>query len=202
MQPARPLRDVFDEVARGDLGADPADTLAASGHGDLPDQLVSEAIVSYADTAPIEVAEHLSPFVKLHSAVPADDAGAAADLPAGDGLDLLASAPEPIVADDGGDLDLPEPAAGEGGLMPGAGEPSYEDELDFGFGSGAGEPGIEATPPIEDIDGVPVEPGPTDEPVAPVESPAEPAAFPWAAPPAAEGGPDDGDEPAEGDPVG
>ena len=38
--------------------ADPAEVLRASGHADLPDGLVAEAVVSYADTAPIEVAEH------------------------------------------------------------------------------------------------------------------------------------------------
>jgi len=184
MQPARPLRDVFDEVARGDLGAAPADTLADSGHGDLPDQLVSEAIVNYADTAPVEVAEHLAPFVMVHSAVPVDDAGAA-DLASGEGLDLLATAPEPIVAD--ADVDLPEPSVA-------AGEPSYADALDFGFGSGAGDERADAASSIEDAEGVPVEPVPADELPQPVETAAEPA-YPWIAPPEAEGG----DEPEDGD---
>jgi hypothetical protein len=188
MQPARPLRDVFDEVARGDLGADPAETLAGSGHGDLPDQLVSDAIVSYADTAPVEVAEHLAPFVKVHSAVPAGDAGA--DLPASDGFDLLASAPEPIVADDD---TTDEPGAGEAGAV----DLQYPDAIDFGFGSGADQPGIEAVPSIEDAEGVPVEPGPADDLPAPEQTTAEPV-YPWLAPPEAEAA----DEPEEGDAVG
>lgn len=206
MQPARPLRDVFDEVARGGLGADPADTLADSGHGDLPDQLVSEAIVSYTDTAPIEVAAHLAPFVKLHSAVPVDDAGDAEDLPAGSGLDLLATAPDPITPDPSApdptasDPTGPELEAGGGHLSEPASDPAeYADALDFGFGSGAaGDRAVEAAEPsIEDIDGAPAELGPADD-LAPPESAAEPTAYPWIAPPEDEGG----EEFEDGDAVG
>jgi hypothetical protein len=183
MQPARPLRDVFDEVARGDLGADPAEALADSGHADLPDQLVSEAIVNYADTAPIEVAEHLAPFVTVHSAVPNDSD--AADLPAGQGLDLLATAPEPIVPDG---MEVTEPA-------PEAGEPSYADAIDFGFGSGAEELIVDAQPSIEDVEGVPVEAGPADELPAPAESATDPT-YQWIGPPEAEAGVEPGEDDA------
>ena len=96
MDPARPLRDVFTDLT-GDAGAgaaqDPAAALAASGHPDLPDTLVAEAIVSYADTAPPEVAEHLAPYVMANSAVPAADPAASEPDPSS-WLDLLASAPD------------------------------------------------------------------------------------------------------------
>ncbi len=71
MTSARPLRDVFTDLA-GDhaTSPDPAAVLAASGHADLPEGLVAEAVVNYADTAPIEVAQHLAPFVMANSAVP------------------------------------------------------------------------------------------------------------------------------------
>jgi hypothetical protein len=97
MESAKPLRDVFnelvgDESARGALAADRDAVLRDSGHGDLPGGLVAEAVVSYADTAPVEVAEHLAPFVKAHSAVPADGPAAVDPDPA-TGLDLLATAP-------------------------------------------------------------------------------------------------------------
>jgi hypothetical protein len=75
-----PLRDVFAGLAGN--GGDPGDFLR-----DLPADLVAEAVVSYADTAPLEVAEHLAPFVAGHSAVGSEgDAGET-------WLDLLASAP-------------------------------------------------------------------------------------------------------------
>jgi hypothetical protein len=119
------LREVFDELAGGG-DADPAGALADRGYGELPEPLLSEAIVSYADTAPVEVAEHLSPFVMVHSAVPVDRDG---DVAAGDGLELLATAPEPIVADDDG---VEEPAAAE----PANGELSFE-EFEFGHGAEA-----------------------------------------------------------------
>jgi hypothetical protein len=96
MATARPLRDVFADVA-GDEGArasDPAELLRTSGHGDLPDHLVAEAVTSYADTAPVEVAEHLSPYVMANSAVPGVDT----EVDASSWLDALATAPE---VDDG-----------------------------------------------------------------------------------------------------
>jgi hypothetical protein len=147
MQPARPLRDVFDELARG---TSPAGALADSGHQDLPDRLVSEAIVNYADTAPIEVAEHLAPFVKVHSAVPAEDSDGtdAAGLAADRGLDLLATAPDQVVSDDAGEPEPPLDYAG-----PADGDLSYggdPEALDFAFGSGADEQTGEGVPHIEE----------------------------------------------------
>lgn len=74
MEPVRPLRDVFADLAGTDAGEARA-ALAAAGH-DLSDDLLRTAIDGYAGTAPAEVAEHL----------------AAADGP-DDGLALLATAP-------------------------------------------------------------------------------------------------------------
>jgi hypothetical protein len=86
MTPARPLREVFAGLA-GQPSADPGEVLAAHGHPDLPADLVAEAVVSYADTAPPEVAEHLAPFVTAHSAVPTGDEPA-------DWHDLLSTVPD------------------------------------------------------------------------------------------------------------
>lgn len=76
MSAARPLRDVFDELASGGAAATgPADlrqVMAASGYDDLPDALLAEAIVNYADSAPLPVAEQLAPFVQAHSPVSGD----------------------------------------------------------------------------------------------------------------------------------
>ena len=91
MEAGRSLRELFAELSRPG-GGDPADLLNAAGFGDVPESLVAEAIVSYAATAPLEVAEHLAPFAVAHGPLPAQD-------PAGDpasaehGLSLLASAP-------------------------------------------------------------------------------------------------------------
>jgi hypothetical protein len=84
--PARSLHEVFSSLA-GDPAADPGAALAAAGHAGLPPDLLTEAVVSYADTAPPEVAEHLSPVVLGASADP------------GTALDLLTSAP-PVTWDD------------------------------------------------------------------------------------------------------
>ncbi len=94
MTSARPLRDVFADLAEHDPGGSPPDAahvLAASGHPDLPDGLVAEAVVNYADTAPIEVAEHLQPYVMAHSPVP--QSAAVYDADPGDWLHAVASAP-------------------------------------------------------------------------------------------------------------
>lgn len=97
MTTSRPLRDVLGEDADR-LAGDRQATLGEAGHPDLPDALVAEAIVSYADTAPHEIAEHLAPFVSAHGAVPAGQpAGSAMDL--SHGLRLLATAPAGV---DGG----------------------------------------------------------------------------------------------------
>jgi hypothetical protein len=124
MGPARPLRDVFAQLGGEEhephgQGVNPAELLAAHGHPDLPDGLVAEAVVSYADTAPHEVAEHLAPYVMAHGAAPLDDADAAETDPA-DWVDLLSTAPvvddlavEPAGLDEAA-LDLSGPTASEG----------------------------------------------------------------------------------------
>jgi hypothetical protein len=90
---ARPLRDLLSDLvgdgeARLAYGADPAGYLAAHGHPDLPAPLVSEAVVSYADTAPVEVAEVLAPYVTEHGPVPVDEP----EVAQADWFDLLTSA--------------------------------------------------------------------------------------------------------------
>ncbi|MEV4618106.1 hypothetical protein AB0J74_05215 [Asanoa sp. NPDC049573] len=89
---ARPLKDVFSDLV-GDPSAG-ADALAAAGH-DLPADLVAEAVVSFAGTAPAEVAEHLAPFVTANSGVPAETDGTGTEW-----FDLLATAPDPDAAED------------------------------------------------------------------------------------------------------
>jgi hypothetical protein len=90
MAAARPLRDVFaDLVGEPNAVDDPAALLRDQGHPGLPDHLVAEAVVSYADTAPVEVAEHLAPYVTAHSVV-----GTAGDEPPADWPALLSTAPE------------------------------------------------------------------------------------------------------------
>jgi hypothetical protein len=93
MESVRSLRELFASLSGGATqGADPAAVLAAGGHGELPDHLVAEAIGSYADTAPVEVAEHLSGYVVAHSAA---SGLSIPDWHPGDGLALLVSAPQP-----------------------------------------------------------------------------------------------------------
>ncbi len=156
MDEARPLRDVFadlvgDEAARQAHAADPEGFLAAAGHADLPDGLVGEAIVSYADTAPAEVAEHLAPFVMAHSPVPVEDDLPAAALDAAHGLDLLSTAPAEPVLDDptlaahaGAELVGPEAAGHDAAGHDAAGHDAAGEladpfGLDFGHGD-TGEP--------------------------------------------------------------
>jgi len=110
LEPARSLHEVFQTLA-GD--PDPDAVLAAAGHAGLPADLLTEAIVSFADTATPEVAEHLSPVVLGASSDP------------GLGLELLTSAPQVTWDDDGLDA-VEEPAWTDEG-------PALE-ELDFGAG--------------------------------------------------------------------
>src|ERR1044072_5836251 len=91
MTSGRPLHELLADLV-GDAEAarahgDPETYLAAGGHPDLPPDLVAEAVVSYADTAPVDVAEHLAPSVTNHSAVPADEA------PAEDWFGLVKTSP-------------------------------------------------------------------------------------------------------------
>lgn len=93
MNPARPLRDIFADPVAGGSGTDaagPAEVLRAAGHPDLPDSLVAEAVGSYADTAPIEVAEHLSTYVMANSPVPLPDQ---AEVEPAQWLDAVSTAP-------------------------------------------------------------------------------------------------------------
>jgi hypothetical protein len=121
MASARPLRDVFADLTGAPGADDPAALLRDHGHPGLPDELVAEAVVSYADTAPVEVAEHLAPYVTAHSVVGADPATGNENP---DWLDLLGTAP----AGDPADLDG----------LPQAPEGFDDDGLDLGFGQGAG----------------------------------------------------------------
>lgn len=103
MEPAPSLREVFAALAGG--SANPAEALNAAGYGDLPGELVAEAIVNFADAAPVEVADHLSGFVKAHSPVPQsdpqNDEAATHAFDTHDGLSLLASAPADVEVPDG-----------------------------------------------------------------------------------------------------
>lgn len=126
MTEARPLREVFADLA-GNQSADPGELLAAHGHADLPEELVAEAVVSYADTAPAEVAEHLAPYVMSHSAVPTEEP---TDTP---WFELLGTAPEPTLSD----LDSPQETV-ELDEDPGPG-------LDFGAGATQDTVGVVVT---------------------------------------------------------
>lgn len=124
MASVRPLRELLADLV-GDASArsgGPEAYLAEHGHPDLPPDLVAEAVVSFADTAPPEVAEHLAPFVTAHTAGDEEPA---------DWFDLLASAPEDP-ADDLDQLDDdPDPwSMADFDSDPGPG-------LDFGAGADA-----------------------------------------------------------------
>ena len=96
-------------------------------------------MVSYADTAPVEVAEHLAPYVSAHSAVGADPASG--DEPPEGWLELLGTAPDVSGQADIDDLaPAPDGFDDVAGLEPDAG-------LDFGTGA-------EPAPAIETGDGV------------------------------------------------
>lgn len=159
MAPARSLHDIFAGLT-GTAGAhDPAEALRHGGHDDLPPQLLGEALVNYADTAAIEVAEQLAPFVTAHTGFAAGP-DAAADPTAA--LDLLAAAVPPPVDPDGGweePLDpLPTAEVGDGT------DPSGSLDTAFGSGSDAvGElPGPDPVTPAADP--ATVEAGPTELP--------------------------------------
>jgi hypothetical protein len=131
MDEARPLRDVFAELA-GDGAADSAGILEAAGHPDLPGSLVNEAIVNFADTAPAEVAEHLAPFVMAHGPVPVEDLPAG-EMDAAHGLELLSTAPAygPALDEPAFDAPAEHDAADHGQLDVHADDPF---DLDFGHG--------------------------------------------------------------------
>lgn len=148
MAPARPLHELLAGLT-GDPARAPVDReayLADNGHPDLPDDLVAEAVVSYADTAPVDVAEHLAPFVTTHSGVPTDEP------PAEDWFDLLTGAPaEPPPIDLDPEPDTADPP--DATALPDDPGPA----LDFGIGA------PEATPEPSTMD-EPAEPPATEEP--------------------------------------
>lgn len=133
-----------DDAARQAHAADPAGFLENAGHTELSDELVAEAIVSFADTAAPGVAEHLAPFVMAHGPVShTTETGEASGLTAIDGLALIADAP-PAGADadhDGEGIDVaatPVPSATDPADLQ---DPAAAlDELDFGTGAEATTP--------------------------------------------------------------
>jgi hypothetical protein len=156
---ARPLKDVFTDLV-GDPSA-AVGALAGAGH-DLPPDLVAEAVVSFAGTAPAEVAEHLAPYVTANSGVPVEsEADWVTDWP-----DLFATAPEVGEADEFDDgeadvLDAPpaEHAAGIVELAFGAGaddgpaadpDPDLDTGLDNDLASAVDDPADEA-PSFDDL---------------------------------------------------
>lgn len=172
MDPARPLREVFAELAAtGSPVDDPAGLLASHGHVGLPEHLVAEAVVSYADTAPTEVAEHLARYVMAHTPIgdhPGDDAAS--------WFELLGTAPAGAsLLDEPADLDdLPAgPLDRTGSVLD---DLESDPGTDLDFGAGADE--------VADSDGM----GAAGTPVlAGVEDRAEPAdVFPDVEPPCGE----------------
>lgn len=148
MDPDLPLREVFAEMTGAGAAGDPAGPL-----WDLPEDLVAEAVISYADTAPAEVAEHLAPFVSAHSVVGADGADGAEQ----SWLDLMITAPGGAV---------PDPATGSGGL----------EEADLDFGTGA-EPTLDHSDAALDTEPLDL----PDDPIG-WDEPDEPADWTAAAP--------------------
>ncbi|ROO51557.1 hypothetical protein EDC02_6437 [Micromonospora sp. Llam0] len=176
MAPARSLHEIFaglpgDAAAHSDVAA----VLDAHGYADLPPELLAQAVVSFADTAPAEVAEHLAPFVTAHSQIGGD--GTVPDDLASP-LDLLATAPVPAFDDpmpddpafDGPDFDGPMPDGAEfdasGFDASGFDDPSFAagPEIDAAFGHGDG-------PTVDDREPATVEPSPA----GPTGDDAEPA---------------------------
>ena len=173
---ARPLRELLadlvgDAGARQEYGSDPAGYLAAHGHPDLPEPLVAEAVVSYADTAPVEVAEVLAPYVAAHGPVPSDSEPS-------DWFGLLTSAD--VETDDPFDesLEVAEPA-------------DWADPVELDFGAGHVS---EASSVVSDVPDAPV-----DEAAPDVETAPEPewSSAPFTPEPPIEGLDLDEDEPED-----
>ncbi len=140
------LRDLFDALRAGSVD-DPAGLLRTHGF-DLGDAEVAEALVTYAHTAPVEVAADLAPYVMAHSPVPLE-----LDAAPPDGLALLAGA--------GGAVDTLDDLPDVGGAAPTGPEdaPAGEDpaDLDFGAGGAAGPAPADAAVSVDD----PTTPGDT-----------------------------------------
>jgi hypothetical protein len=144
--PVVTLREVFEELA-GAGHPDPAAVLREHGF-DLPEAELRYALVTYAHSAPVDVAGHLQPYVVANSPVSWEDTPQTVTL--ADGLALLATAPPPGAgsADPTADLDdVPGITLGVGGVTSAATEAA--DRLDAGteapagrldFGGGADAP--------------------------------------------------------------
>jgi len=155
MDATRPLRDVFTALA-GEDGArapEPTEVLRANGHADLSDGLVAEAVVSYADTAPIEVAEHLAPFVMANSAVPIAGVDLdTADVEPSSWLDAVANASVSADVDPAAHLDHPDLGWAE---APGSFDSSADgtpEDLAFGHGDPGTATGAPAWPDPATLD--------------------------------------------------
>lgn len=124
------LREILDRLV-ADPSSDLAATLRGSGFDptQLPADLVGQTVVSYCDTAPIEVAEHLEPFVTAVTS--------ATDPDPFEGLDLLASVPtaQPLVTIDSAEM-----------VDTGGGTDSW---VDFDFGAGGPDFGAGGHGPID-----------------------------------------------------
>lgn len=154
MASVRPLREVLADLV-GDTGArtgGPEAYLAEQGHAELPPELMAEAVVNFADTAPPEVAEQLAPFVTAHTAGQSD---------AGEWFDLLTSASVEAADDLDGLAEAPETWSSDFDQDPGPG-------LDFGTGAEIDFPASELASETPE----PV--APTDWPVSDEPIPAEP----------------------------
>jgi hypothetical protein len=137
------LRDVFDALI-GQPRHDPAEVLREQGF-DLPATATADALVSYAHSAPVEVASHLQQFVMAHGPVPPAAGGdTEATAETGDGLGLLATAPVVMVPDVDAPSELDATAAHSGdaafnaqpAVVAGSAATVTADELDFGSGGG------------------------------------------------------------------
>jgi hypothetical protein len=162
------LREVFELVREQGAHGDPAGLLRDSGHADLPEALLSLAIVNFADTLPADAAEHLAGFVVPHSGVPREDADHA-DPSVADGLDLLATAPSALgpEADLDGAVTAPDEAGrGEPGEPP-VGEPLVGDPLEASFGAEPDPAGLDFG--TGDPDGVTAGPWQHPEPAGDLE---------------------------------
>ena len=170
MAAARSLHEIIAGLT-GDAGTsgDLAAVLHAGGHTDLPEDLLAEAVISFADTAPAEVAEHLAPFVMAHGPIADGDtvAGEIDRLP-----DLLATVPAAELDDDSAlaapeidppvetdDADAAQQPDEEGDAVDDVPAESGWAALDTAFGFGHG---LAATP-LDD--GAPDEGAPEAEPV-------------------------------------
>ncbi len=86
MDPARPLREVFDDLVsdpdtRARFAEDPRGFLAMAGHPGLPGDLVARAVADYAEVLPPAVAEQLEPVVASQVPVVLEPAEASAEDP-------------------------------------------------------------------------------------------------------------------------